>query len=67
MSRPALTGSKMNAEEANLALGAAGRPRQDGGAKADFRVRFGGDFCLESRGYDYRGGCYGGSYGGGRR
>ena len=58
---------KVNAEEANPASGAAGRPRNDGGAKADFRVRFGGDFCLGSRGYDYRGGCYGGSYGGGRR
>jgi hypothetical protein len=57
----------MNAEEANPASGAAGRPRKDGGAKADFRVRFGGGFCLESRGYDYRGGCYDGSYGGGRR
>ena len=67
MSRPALTGRKMNAEEADPARGAAGRPRQDGGASANFRVRVGGgNFCFE-RGYDYRGGCDGGSYGGGRR
>jgi hypothetical protein len=42
MSRPALTGREMNAEEADPARGAAGRPRQDGGASANFRVRVGG-------------------------
>ncbi len=53
----ALTGRKMNAEEADPARGAAGRPRQDGEASADIRVRVGGgNFC-----------CDGGSYGGGRR
>ena len=63
----ALTGRKMNAEEADPARGAAGRPRQDGGASANFRVRVGGgNFCFES-GYYYRGGCDGGSYGSGRR
>jgi hypothetical protein len=67
MSRPTLTGRKMNAEEADPARGAAGRSRKDGGANADFRVPFGGDFCFESSGYDYCGGRYGGSYGGGRR
>jgi len=64
----ALTGRKLNAEESNPARGAAGRPRQDGGAKADFRVRFGGfNFGFESSGHYYRGGCDGGSSGGGRR
>jgi hypothetical protein len=68
MSRPALAGRKMNAEEADPARGAAGRPRQDGGASATFRVRVGdGNFCFESGGYDYRSGCDGASYGGGRR
>ena len=58
----------MNAEEADPARGAAGRPRQDGGASANFRVRVGGgNFYFESGGYNYRGGCDGGSYGGGRR
>ena len=39
----------MNAEEAAPARGAAGRPRQDGGASADFRVRVGGaNFCFEN-------------------
>jgi hypothetical protein len=48
-SRPALTGRKMNAEEATPARAAAGRPRQDGGASADFRVRVGGgNFCFEN-------------------
>jgi len=62
-----LTGRKMNAEEAGPARGAAGRPRQHDGAGANFRVRVGrGNFSLES-GHDYRGGCDGGSYGGGRR
>ncbi len=68
MSRLALTGRKMNTEEADPARGAAGRPRQDEGASVNFRVRVGGgNFCFESGGYDYRGGCDGGSYGGGRR
>jgi hypothetical protein len=59
--------NQMNAEEADPARGAAGRPRQDGGASADFRVRVGGgNFCFEG-GYYYRGGCEGGSYGSGRR
>jgi hypothetical protein len=67
ISRPALTGRKMNAEEAVPTRGAAGRPRQDGGASPDFRVRVGGgNFCFEG-GYYYRGGCEGGSYGGSRR
>ena len=44
----------------------AGRPRRDGGASADFRVRVGGNFCFEG-GYDYRGDRDGGSSGGGRR
>ncbi len=58
----------MNTEEADSARGAAGRPRQDEGASVNFRVRVGGgNFCFESGGYDYRGGCDGGSYGGGRR
>ena len=62
----ALTGRKLNAEESNPARGAAGRPRQDGGASANFRVRVsGGNFCFESGGFDYRGGCGGGSQGGG--
>jgi hypothetical protein len=57
----------MNAEEADPDRGAAGRPRQDGGASANFRVRVGGgNFCSEG-GYDYRGGCEGSSYGSGRR
>jgi hypothetical protein len=57
----------MNAEEADPDPGAAGRPRQDGGASANFRVRVGGgNFCSEG-GYDYRGGCEGSSYGSGRR
>ena len=48
--------------------GAAGRLQQDGGASASFRVRVGrGNFCLESGVYDYRGGCGGSGYGGGRR
>jgi hypothetical protein len=39
----------MNAEEATPARAAAGRPRQDGGASADFRVRVGGgNFCFEN-------------------
>ena len=39
----------MNAEEADPALGAAGRPRQDGGANANIRIRVsGGNFCFES-------------------
>jgi hypothetical protein len=64
----ALPGRKMNAEEADPARGAAGRPRQDGGTSANFRVRVGGGkFCFESGGFDYRGGCDGGSHGGGRR
>ncbi len=42
------------------------RPRRDGGASANFRIRVGGNFCFEG-GYDYRGGCDGGSSGGGRR
>jgi hypothetical protein len=68
MSRPALTGRKMNAEKADPARGAAGRPRRDGGASANLRVRVGGgNFCFEGSGYDYRGGCDGGSSGGGRR
>jgi hypothetical protein len=58
---------EMNAEEADPARGAAGRPRQDGGASPDFLVRVGGNFCFESGGYYYRGGCDGGSYGSGRR
>jgi hypothetical protein len=57
----------MHAKEADPASGAAGRSRQGGGAGADFRVRFGGNFCFESSSDDYRGGCDGGSYGGGRR
>ena len=58
----------MNAEEADPVRGAAGRPRQDGGASANYRVRVGGgNFCFESGGYNYRGDCDGGSYGGGRR
>ena len=49
MSRPALTGRKMNAEEADPARGAAGPPRQDGGASANFRFRVGGgNFCLRA-------------------
>ena len=36
MSRPTLTGSELNAEEADPARGVAGRPRKDGGAKAEF-------------------------------
>jgi hypothetical protein len=44
MSRPALTGRKMNAEEADPARGATGRPRQDGGASANFRVRVSGGY-----------------------
>ena len=57
----------MNAEEADPAGGAAGRPRQDGGANANIRIRVsGGNFCFES-GYDYPGGCDGGSYSSGRR
>ena len=44
--------NQMNAEEANPARGVAGRPRKGCGAKAGF----GGDFCFESRGYDYCGG-----------
>ena len=68
MSRPALTGIEMNAEEAVPACRAAGRPRQDGGTSANFRVRVGGgNFYFESGGYNYRGGCDGGSYGGERR
>jgi hypothetical protein len=64
----ALTGRKLNAEEADPARGAAGRPRQDGGASPNFRVRVsGGNFWFESGGFDYRGGCDGGSHGGGRR
>ncbi len=60
--------NQMNAEEADPARGAAGRPRQDGGAKAEFRVRFGGfNFGFESSGHYYRGGCDSGSSGGGRR
>jgi hypothetical protein len=63
-----LTGRKRNAEEGNPARGAAGPPRQDGGASANFRFRVGGsNFCFESGGYNYRGGCDGGSYGGSRR
>jgi hypothetical protein len=58
----------MNVEEADSARAAAGRPRQDGGAHANFRVRIGdGRFCFESGGYDYRDGCDDGSYGSGRR
>jgi hypothetical protein len=59
----------MNAEEADPARGAvAGRPRQDGGASANFRVRVGGgNFYFESGGYNYSGGCDGGSCGGDRR
>jgi hypothetical protein len=57
----------MNAEEADPARAAADRPRQDGGASANFRFRVGGgNFCFEG-GYYYRGGCDGGSYGSGRR
>jgi hypothetical protein len=60
--------NQMNAEEADPAREAAGRLRQDGGASANFRVRVsGGNFCFESGGFDYRGGCDGGSHGGGRR
>ena len=63
----AYTGRNRKAEEADPARGAAGRPRQDGGASANFRVRVGGgNFCFES-GYDYRGGCDSGSYSSGRR
>jgi hypothetical protein len=63
-----LTGRKRNAEEGNPARGAAGPPRQDGGASANFRFRVGGsNFCFESGGYNYRDGCDGGSYGGSRR
>jgi hypothetical protein len=51
----------MNADEVDPARGAAGRPRQDGGASANFRVRVGGG------NFYYRGGCDGGSYGSGRR
>src|SRR5215217_4358927 len=41
--------NQMNAEEADPARGAAGRPRQAGGASADFRVRVGGgNFCFEA-------------------
>jgi hypothetical protein len=58
----------MNAEETDPARGAAGQPRQDSGASANFRVRVGGgNFCFESDDYAYRGGCNGSSYGGGRR
>jgi hypothetical protein len=68
MSRPALTGRKRNPEETDPARGAAGPPRQDGGASVNFRVRVGGgNFCFESGGYSYHGGCDGGSYGSGRR
>jgi hypothetical protein len=49
MSRPALTGRKLYAEDADPASVAAGRQRQDAGASANF--------CFESGGYDYRGGC----------
>ena len=51
MSRPTLTGRKVYAEEAKPARGAAGLPRQDGGASADFRVRGDGNLCFESSGY----------------
>jgi hypothetical protein len=48
MSRPALTGRKMNAEEADPASETAGRPRQDGGTNANIRIRVsGGNFCFE--------------------
>jgi hypothetical protein len=58
----------MNAEEADPARGAAGRPRQDRGANANIRIRVsGGNFCFESGGFDYHGGCGGGSHGGDRR
>jgi hypothetical protein len=58
----------MNAEEADPARGAAGRPRQDAGASAYVRVRVGGgNLCFESGGYDHHGGCDGGSYGSARR
>jgi hypothetical protein len=68
MSRLALTERKMNSEEADPVREAAGRPRQDGGANANCRVRVGyGRFCFESGGYDYRDGCDDGSYGSGRR
>jgi hypothetical protein len=64
----AIIGRKMNAEGADPARGAAGRPRQDGGANANFRVRVGdGRFCFESGGHDYRDGCDDGNYGSGRR
>src|SRR5215212_4690770 len=43
------------------------RPRREGGASANFRVLVGANFCFEGGGYDYRGGCDGGSSGGGRR
>ena len=65
MSRPALTGRKMNAEEADPASETAGRPRQDGGTNANIRIRAsGGNFCFESGGFDYRDG---GRCGGGGR
>ncbi len=66
MSSPALTGRKMNAEEADPAREAAGLQRQDTGASANFRFRVGGgNFCFESGDYHYRGGCDGDSYSGG--
>jgi hypothetical protein len=42
MSRPALTGRKLNAEEADSARGAAVLSRSSGGASANFRFRVGG-------------------------
>jgi hypothetical protein len=60
ISRSALTGRKINAEEAIPAGRAARRTRQDGGASVNFRVPVGGgNVCFESV-YDYRGGCDGG-------
>ena len=67
MSRPALTGRRMNAEVGDPARAAANRPPQDGGASARSRFRVGDGNCsFESGGYNYRGGCDA-SHGGGRR
>ena len=55
-------------EVGDPARAAANRPPQDGGASARSRFRVGeGNCCFESGGYNYRGGCDGGSHGGGRR
>jgi hypothetical protein len=48
--------NKMYAEEADPVRGAASLPRQGDG-----------NLCFESGGFNYRGGCDGGSYVGGRR